>query len=581
MWRSIFLLVIGGAFVYAQNVGIGIATPTERLHVAGNLRFDGALMPNNLPGTAGQVLVSQGPNVPPIWVDYAIASRCAGAGKVDTLIKWTGINQACNSIIYDNDTFVAIGAIPATTTFKFLTYGVGTNPDAIIGVALTGGWGVYGFSPDAFGVVGYSPQGTGVSGFTDTIGPGVYGLSTYADGVGVLGVGNNVGGVVPTAGCGVAGTGDSIGVFGRGNYVAVVGNAAVGQQFQVPASGTGGAFTGTAFGVGGFATATTGDRAGGYFTEANAVAYVATNLTVGINTYQMGITASDGSALYVLNNTGGVFSGLETGVAGYATGATGGRIGGDFEITAANSPTGYVAYITNTGEYYGGMFTTGPQTTDAFSYIAAENTGVGTGSFGGYFDNGATAYAFVAINDGLTDYKIIGSGSVSTIIKAPDNTHRTLFAPEAPEILFMDFGQGQLKNGRAHITLDPIFANAITVDEDHPLRVFIQLEDECNGVYVTNKTKNGFDVIELNGGTSNAKFTWYVVANRADTYDEQGRKVSENDDVRFPIAPPRLTKKILRTKATTYTPQQPTTPMRTRPVSPPQQQWDKKIQNRY
>jgi hypothetical protein len=37
------------------------------LHVEGNVRFSGALMPNNNPGTNGQVLVSHGAGVPPTW----------------------------------------------------------------------------------------------------------------------------------------------------------------------------------------------------------------------------------------------------------------------------------------------------------------------------------------------------------------------------------------------------------------------------------------------------------------------------------------------------------------------------------
>jgi hypothetical protein len=69
------------------------------------------------------------------------------------------------------------------------------------------------------------------------------------------------------------------------------------------------------------------------------------------------------------------------------------------------------------------------------------------------------------------NYKINGSGSVSTIISRPDGSLANLFCPEAPEILFQDYGSGQLINGTAHIELDPIFANAIYVSEDHPLRV--------------------------------------------------------------------------------------------------------------
>ena len=44
----------------AQNVGIGTSIPTERLHVAGNLRLDNAFMPGNQPGAVGNILLSQG-----------------------------------------------------------------------------------------------------------------------------------------------------------------------------------------------------------------------------------------------------------------------------------------------------------------------------------------------------------------------------------------------------------------------------------------------------------------------------------------------------------------------------------------
>ncbi len=59
--------------LWAQNVGIGTTAPSERLHVNGNLRFDGALMPNGNAGTTGQVLTSQGPGTPPIWTTLGAA----------------------------------------------------------------------------------------------------------------------------------------------------------------------------------------------------------------------------------------------------------------------------------------------------------------------------------------------------------------------------------------------------------------------------------------------------------------------------------------------------------------------------
>uniref|UniRef100_A0A7C6EBG2 Uncharacterized protein n=1 Tax=candidate division WOR-3 bacterium TaxID=2052148 RepID=A0A7C6EBG2_UNCW3 len=99
-----------------------------------------------------------------------------------------------------------------------------------------------------------------------------------------------------------------------------------------------------------------------------------------------------------------------------------------------------------------------------------------------------------------------------------------MFSQESPEPLLEDFGNGKLSSGYARVELDPLFLDCIKTDNEHPMRVFIQLNDDCNGVYV----KVGdtyFDVYELQNGKSNAAFTYHVVANRKDT-----------DFLRFPEA---------------------------------------------
>ena len=50
-----------------MKVGIGNASPTEVVDITGNLKFSGALMPNNLPGTSGYVLASTGASTSPVW----------------------------------------------------------------------------------------------------------------------------------------------------------------------------------------------------------------------------------------------------------------------------------------------------------------------------------------------------------------------------------------------------------------------------------------------------------------------------------------------------------------------------------
>ena len=123
------------------------------------------------------------------------------------------------------------------------------------------------------------------------------------------------------------------------------------------------------------------------------------------------------------------------------------------------------------------------------------------------------------------------------MVKDTNNERRILFAPEAPEILFQDYGIGKLKNGVAEIEIDPILSKNIYVDEKHPLKVFIQLEGDCKGVYVTNKSANGFTVKELQNGNSNVDFSWQIVATRADMLDSTGNVHSKHVDVRFPIGP--------------------------------------------
>jgi len=133
---------------------------------------------------------------------------------------------------------------------------------------------------------------------------------------------------------------------------------------------------------------------------------------------------------------------------------------------------------------------------------------------------------------GATYNKISGNGGMATVVQDLNDEPVLMIAPEAPEYLFEDYGQGQLVNGQAHIEIDPIFSKNIVVNEEHPLRVFVTLEGDCNGVFVTNKSIDGFDVKELAQGNSNVNFTYQIVANRSDEVMPSGR-VSLYSEQRF------------------------------------------------
>lgn len=198
--------------------------------------------------------------------------------------------------------------------------------------------------------------------------------------------------------------------------------------------------------------------------------------------------------------------------------------GGDSGVGIVGLGTGAVASVPTIGE---GVYAEG-NLVGSYGHADA-SSGL---SSGGYFDNGYGNFAYVGASNG-TNYKIVGPGTVSTLVKDEKGERRVMNCPEAPEILFEDFGTATLSNGKVHISLDPIYAKNVIISEKHPLRVMITLNDQCNGVYVTNRTAIGFDVVELNNGNSNAQFTYEIIANRADDYDDNGKLVSKNADNRF------------------------------------------------
>ena len=91
------------------NVGINNTAPTEKLDVAGNIKFSGVLKPNNLAGNAGQVLTSQGASTAPIWVTPS--TGMGGSGTINYISKFnTNTTTLANSNLFDDGTSVMINS---------------------------------------------------------------------------------------------------------------------------------------------------------------------------------------------------------------------------------------------------------------------------------------------------------------------------------------------------------------------------------------------------------------------------------------------------------------------------------------
>jgi hypothetical protein len=95
------------------NVGIGTSSPSQDLHVDGNVRITGAVYDsNNVAGTSGQVLSSTGTGTD--WVSLSEISGVDGTGTANYISKWSDTDTITDSQIQDDGTTVGIGQAPST-----------------------------------------------------------------------------------------------------------------------------------------------------------------------------------------------------------------------------------------------------------------------------------------------------------------------------------------------------------------------------------------------------------------------------------------------------------------------------------
>ena len=376
---------------------------------------------------------------------------------------------------------------------------------------------------------------------------------------------SSAGAINPIGNTAIAGY--SLGASGIGVYGGNLSGAGVGVQGYVNtmnAIGVNGLSTGPVTGVGNSSFAMYGanssavsgfvDASYGVFGDAtgSTVSGVSFSFGVaGVSNYGSGYSAGvigggNGITLIVpIRGAGGAFSSDGLALMGNATDVSRGvGVVGTGNNLSLTSGYGFIvpstgAGVVGDGTQYGvvGYATTMAATDSSFSI---GGNGVNAAA-GGYFEVDTNhviqTWAYVGVEDNYyTLRKIIGPGTVNTIVKDLNGKLVALTCPEAPEDLFQDYGSGTLVNGTVHITIDPILSKNIIVNDQHPLRVFVQPEGNCNGVYVTNKTQNGFDVVEMNNGQSNVSFSWALTATRADEVLPDGH-VSRYSNERFALAP--------------------------------------------
>jgi len=126
---------------------------------------------------------------------------------------------------------------------------------------------------------------------------------------------------------------------------------------------------------------------------------------------------------------------------------------------------------------------------------------------------GAATYCYIS-RDGsdISIGDLVCTGSKSAAVPVDGNRMVRLYAVEAADNWFEDAGAGQLVSGAAVVHFDSTFSQTISSHTDY--RVFLTPEGDCEGLYVSNKTANGFEVHELRGGHSQVAFDYRVMAKR-------------------------------------------------------------------
>lgn len=463
----------------------------------------------------------------------AMSGFPSGAGITNYVAVWNSPLTLGTGLIQDNGSNVGINSVPSSNIMLNV---VGNSGDAVYGTTNASGF---------YGIHGYNSLGTAIYGNGITYGvtgQGSTGGAYFNDhnndtsylafkNYGIYAKGNLAGGYLSdNAGLDYA----SIGDFTYGYGVNAKGNTGGGYFTDGTDNATVGDIT-NGTGITGY-----GSNSGAYFADIDTFNYA----YLGNATLSEGIYANGASY-------GGYFQGPNSnyayagdGVGGNGINAYGSNNGGYFNNKG--NAYAYISSGTQGGVFYdstGNNFTQAGDGMDGAGAYCHDSSGDycylanGPSVAGGYFEDALGDYAYIAYNGNA----IYSTGAKNTIVQDKNGKYRGMTCTESPEILFQDYGTSQLLNGKAHINLDKLFAHTVTINKQHPLRVMVTLNDECNGVFVTNRTSTGFDVVELNHGTSNASFTYEVVANRSDYTNYKGI-TRHYADVRYPDAPGPLPK---------------------------------------
>jgi hypothetical protein len=329
----------------------------------------------------------------------------------------------------------------------------------------------------------------------------------------------------------VGGTGAYL--FGLDNGVVGVSNVS---SYGLPASKTGGAFVGSDYGVIGCGNVTSAPtfpalNIGGFFYGEDAGVYAKRNNPTAAGTTYFG----DGGTKYTIyatltsqpGSTADMWHFANIGELRRAAANTPKRSGGvlgTYYQDASNYGRGMLGYVSTTPTIYGGYFygiTNYAGGANKNLNPAIDSTekimGVGIGVYGS--NMGAHIWSE---NYGLnvrgekyciySDGKTFTNNYIAQLDSLENGNRIATYMTTSPTVDIICKGKTILSNGKASIIYDRTFADLVSDKSD--VIITVTPIGKCNGVYISDLTKNGFTIEEQNDGKSSIEVNWIAIGTK-------------------------------------------------------------------
>lgn len=258
-----------------------------------------------------------------------------------------------------------------------------------------------------------------------------------------------------------------------------------------------------------------------------------------------GVTASSNDGVYGQSTNGNGVVGVSTGgagVFGFAVGsiAISGQSTTSTGIRGASVSGAGISGVSQSSFGILGTSTSGK----AIFGSSGSNSGIygqSVSGLAGEFVGAVSVTGEMTVNGNFA-----ATGMKSALVKQSDGSYNRVYCLESPDSLFEDFGAAALNGGRVTVSIARDFMAVARTGEAY--LVYLTPDEDCRGLYVSSKSADTFEVRELGGGTSNARFSYRIVARRGDIDAPRSGRVTnvhrgQHIDV-DPGQPPRMPARV-------------------------------------